>query len=250
MYRRFLFVAGIAAVLFAGSACNHQSSSNLSPSDSTGQLSAEARAKAFPMDSLNYALGLGEGKLLSKHNIDFQKDPFMRGLKDGLKDEGKITEEQMQQLIQRFFEIQRAQTQEENLGKSLKALDSVSRLEGVVRDESGLLYRIVEEGDGAQPTDTSYVQVHYTGYMMNGEQFESSREGDPVTFRLNGVIPGWTIGLQRIKEGGSIQLYIPADLAYGEYGGGPIGPNMALHFDVDLLKVLTADEYKATLKNQ
>ena len=104
--------------------------------------------------------------------------------------------------------------------------------------ESGLQYEVLEQGDGEKPAATDTVQVHYTGELLSGEVFDSSRErGEPVTFALNQVIPGWTEGLQLMSEGARYKLYIPSDLAYGPGGNRAIGPNETLVFDVELLEI-------------
>ena len=105
---------------------------------------------------------------------------------------------------------------------------------------SGLKYIVVKEGTGATPTATDNVTVHYTGRLLDGTVFDTSTDrGEPITFPLNRVIPGWTEGLQYMKEGGKAIFFIPSNLAYGEQGtpGGPIGPNQDLIFDVELIKV-------------
>ncbi len=106
--------------------------------------------------------------------------------------------------------------------------------------ESGLRYISVNEGTGASPKATDRVEVHYTGTLLDGTVFDSSvARGETITFPLQGVIKGWTEGLQLMKEGGTTVFYIPSDLAYGEQGtpGGPIPPNAPLIFEVQLVKV-------------
>lgn len=114
---------------------------------------------------------------------------------------------------------------------------------GVASTTSGLQYQVLAEGPagGKQPTDASKVQVHYEGRLINGTVFDSSyQRGEPIEFPLNAVIPGWTEGVQLMSEGDKFRLFIPPALAYGPSGtpGGPIGPNEALIFDVELLKVV------------
>ena len=110
--------------------------------------------------------------------------------------------------------------------------------EGVETTESGLQYEVIEEGNGERPTAEDQVEVHYTGELINGEVFDSSREREQtVTFGLNQVIPGWTEGLQLMSEGARYKLYIPSDLAYGPGGNQAIGPNETLVFDVELIAV-------------
>lgn len=105
---------------------------------------------------------------------------------------------------------------------------------------SGLMYKVVKEGKGEKPTATSTVKVHYTGKHLNGETFDSSVErGEPISFPLNRVIPGWTEGVQLMPVGATYQFIIPSNLAYGPQGtpGGPIGPDETLYFEVELLGI-------------
>ncbi len=105
---------------------------------------------------------------------------------------------------------------------------------------SGLQYKILSEGKGKMPKATDSVLVNYRGTLLDGTEFDSSyKRNEPISFPLNGVIPGWTEGLQLVKEGGKIQLFIPSNLAYGARGaGGLIGPDETLIFEVELLKIL------------
>lgn len=102
--------------------------------------------------------------------------------------------------------------------------------------QSGLFVAIEEQGTGNDfPKPTNTVRAEYSGYFMNGEVFDGSKPGQPIEFSLNGVIPGWTEGLQKLKKGGKAKLIIPSQLGYGERGGGPIPPNSILVFDVKLV---------------
>jgi FKBP-type peptidyl-prolyl cis-trans isomerase len=126
------------------------------------------------------------------------------------------------------------------LEKGEKFLAENKTKEGVKTTASGLQYKIVKEGTGNTPKATDRVLVHYEGKLLDGTVFDSSiKRGEPIAFPLNRVIPGWTEGLQLIKEGGKAILYIPSKLAYGPGGtpGGPIGPNETLIFEVELLKI-------------
>ena len=163
----------------------------------------------------------------------------------------RLTQEQMQSVFQRHAENMRAKAQAErekalveNAKLSDEWLAEVEKQEGVQKTESGLLYRIDREGDGAQATaDTDVVLVNYEGKNRAGKVFDSSYEREePISFPLNGVIRGWTEGMKLVKAGGQITLWIPSVLAYGENGAGAdIGPNEALEFKVELLEVNPAE---------
>lgn len=139
---------------------------------------------------------------------------------------------------------ERERLTKENAEKSAEWLAEIEKKEGVQKTESGLMYRVDREGDGAQATeDTDVVLVNYEGKTREGKVFDSSYErGEPISFPLNRVIKGWTEGMKLVKVGGQITLWIPAELAYGERGAGAdIGPNEALEFKVELLEVNPAE---------
>ena len=115
-----------------------------------------------------------------------------------------------------------------------------AKKEGVKTTASGLQYKVLKEGTGKSPQKTDTVQVHYKGTLLDGTEFDSSyKRGQTIEFPLNGVIPGWTEGVQLMKEGAKYQFTIPSKLAYGERGtpGGPIPPNSTLIFEVELISV-------------
>lgn len=118
-------------------------------------------------------------------------------------------------------------------------LETNAKAEGVKQTASGLQYKVIKEGEGKRPGPTSKVTVHYEGRNLEGKVFDSSyKRGKPATFPLNRVIPGWTEGLQLMREGAHYQLFIPPNLAYGHRGAGrDIGPSETLIFDVELIKV-------------
>jgi len=125
------------------------------------------------------------------------------------------------------------------LERGQKFLKDNASKEGVKTTASGLQYKITKEGTGKAPKASDTVVVHYKGTLIDGTEFDSSfKRGEPATFPLNRVIPGWTEGLQLVKEGGKATLYIPSELAYGKRGaGGTIGPDETLIFEVELVKI-------------
>lgn len=130
----------------------------------------------------------------------------------------------------------------DNLAASIQYLEENAKREGVQVTQTGLQYQILEEGppDGATPVSTDRVVVHYVGTLKDGLEFDSSRaRGAAASFQLNKVIPGWTEGLQLMSEGDRFRFFLPPDMGYGARGtpGGPIGPNEALIFEVELIKV-------------
>jgi FKBP-type peptidyl-prolyl cis-trans isomerase FkpA len=131
-----------------------------------------------------------------------------------------------------------AKTPQENKAAGTAFLTANAKKNNIVTTKSGLQYEIFTPGTGKTPSATDSVTVHYRGTKIDGQEFDSSySRGEPATFPVNALIPGWTEGLQLMKEGGKYRFYIPSDLAYGESGGGSIDPNEALIFDVELIKI-------------
>ncbi|MGZ8136561.1 MAG: FKBP-type peptidyl-prolyl cis-trans isomerase [Methylococcaceae bacterium] len=139
-----------------------------------------------------------------------------------------------------MFSMANATTPEENKAAGLAFLAKNATNTNVKTTPSGLQYEILSKGTGTKsPSATDYVTVHYKGTTINGNEFDSSyKRGEPAEFPLNGVIPGWTEGVQLMTEGAKYRFYIPSELAYGERGAGrDIGPNETLIFDVELIKI-------------
>jgi len=138
-----------------------------------------------------------------------------------------------------MFSMANATTPEENKTNGEKFLADNGKIAGVTTTASGLQYQVLTEGTGASPKASDKVTVHYKGTTIDAKEFDSSySHGAPVTFPLNRVIAGWTEGVQLMKEGAKYRFFIPSNLAYGESGAGrDIGPNAALIFDVELIKV-------------
>ncbi len=204
---------------------------------------------------LSYSLGLILGERLQADVDDLDIKAFTQGVEAIYNEETPLlNQEQMAEVMQAFqaqkMEEQRqamAKLAQDNLDKGKTYQDENAKRDGVKVTESGLQYEVLEAGKGKSPKASDTVKVHYSGELIDGTQFDSSyARNEPVSFPLDGVIPGWTEGLQLMKEGGKSRLVIPADLAYGPGGmGNAIGPNETLVFEVELLEVNPADEAAA-----
>lgn len=193
-----------------------------------------------------YTLGFNFGKQLEANTDGLDIDVIVAGLKEGFAgEEGRLKEEEMIASMQTFSQKRQETIQKKreemtvvNQEKGAAFLAENKTKEGVVTLESGLQYKVITEGSGAQPLAEDTVTVHYRGTLIDGTVFDSSVDrGEPATFALNRVIPGWTEGLQLMKTGSKWELYIPADLAYGDRGAGVIEPYATLIFEVELLAI-------------
>ncbi len=200
-------------------------------------------------EKVAYTLGFNFGKQLSANTEGLDVNVIIAGLKEGFaKEEGRLTEDEMVAAMQGFSERRQAtinQQREEmatkNQEKGAAFLTENKAKAGVVALDSGLQYKVITEGSGAKPKAEDTVTVHYRGSLIDGTVFDSSVDrGEPATFALNRVIPGWTEALQLMKKGSKWEIYIPADLAYGERGAGVIEPYATLIFEVELLDVVPA----------
>ena len=200
------------------------------------------------MDKLSYALGLGIGRQLSQMGAnDLNAADFAQAVKDMIDGkEPQVPAAEAQQIVEDFFrrqeEKQRAEAAEKYKGaksEGEKYLSENAKKEGVVTLPSGLQYQVLKEGNGKSPKATDKVVCHYEGMLIDGTMFDSSiQRGEPATFPLNGVIAGWTEGLQLMKEGAKYRFFIPYQLGYGERGAGAsIPPFATLVFDVELIEV-------------
>ena len=191
------------------------------------------------MDKVSYALGIGIGRQLADMGAnDIVTEDFAAAMKDVLTGaQLQIDETEAQAMVQEYLQ----KKGEERL-KNVKAeafLADNAKKEGIVTLPSGLQYQVLQEGNGKSPKATDQVKCHYEGTLINGKVFDSSyRRGEPATFPLNGVIAGWTEGLQLMKEGAKYRFFIPFNLAYGTRGAGQdIPPYATLIFDVELIEV-------------
>jgi FKBP-type peptidyl-prolyl cis-trans isomerase len=200
-----------------------------------------------PVDSVSYAIGIlvGSNNLKQLANapggdeldVAIMSSAFNAASLEG---ELQITEEDANALVQAFFQGAGERKGQDNLETGNAFLEDNKAREGITTTESGLQYEIITEGTGAKPTAADQVRVHYHGTLIDGTVFDSSVDrGEPATFGVGQVIPGWTEALQLMPTGSKWKVYLPSDIAYGERGaGGEIGPNAALIFEVELLEIM------------
>ena len=219
-----LFILGIAVTVVA---CNQTSYKNV-------ELNTQ-------IDSVSYSLGISVANNLKSSGFEsIETRAVASAFSDVFEgNEVKINEEDANLLIQDYFVELSQKKSQEAISAGQVFLDENSKKEGVTITASGLQYEVLTNGTGANPVETDQVTVHYHGTLVDGTVFDSSVErGQPATFPVNGVIPGWVEALQLMNVGSKYKLYIPSDLAYGERGaGGLIGPNETLIFEVELLSI-------------
>lgn len=218
-------------------------------------LVASGLAVADEKADISYMLGTDLGNNLKRSGIDLSIDDFVEGMRDILEgNDTRLSGEQLdavrttwmtqqrevQERQRAEAEAQRGVEAQANLEEGKLFLENNAQVAGVQTTPSGLQYRVVQEGDGARPGPDARVRVHYRGTLIDGTEFDSSySRNEPTEFPLQGVIPGWTEGLQLMREGSKYEFFIPPELAYGERGTpGPIGPNATLKFEVELLNIL------------
>ena len=193
------------------------------------------------MEKLSYALGMVIGhnpKGMGVKNLS--QDDFGKAMNDVLTNQTtSLTDQEAQKIVGDFLQKQQEEATREIREEGERFLAENAKKEGVVVLPSGLQYTVLTEGTGAQPKATDRVKCHYEGTLTNGQVFDSSyRRGEPAVFPLDGVIAGWTEGVQLMKEGAKYRFFIPYNLAYGERGAGQaIPPYAALVFDVELISI-------------
>ncbi|MCP1064918.1 FKBP-type peptidyl-prolyl cis-trans isomerase [Serratia symbiotica] len=206
-------------------------------------------------DQVAYALGASLGRYMGnslkeqeKLGIKLDKDLLIAGVQDVFANKSQLSDVDIEKTLQSFEARVKASAQEkmeqevkENEAKGVKYRDTFAKEKGVKKTETGLLYQVEKPGTGAILKDSDTVVVNYKGTLTDGTEFDNSyTRGEPLSFRLDGVIPGWTEGLKHIKKGGKIKLVIPPALAYGKTSITGIPANSTLVFDVELLDVKAA----------
>lgn len=193
-------------------------------------------------DSMSYAIGMLDGNFFKSQGVEMvNPNALSNGFADVMKGNTLFTTEQADVIV-------RNQMQKLSLKKILPNVEACNsflaenaKKAGVIQTASGLQYEVLQMGTGAKPADTNVVKVHYEGYLLNGKKFDSSRDrGEPAQFQLNGVIRGWTEGVQLMPVGSKFKFYIPYQLGYGEQGAGADIPGGSLLiFEVELLEIVT-----------
>lgn len=198
-------------------------------------------------EKVSYSIGLDIGRNMKRQTLDLDISLFTRGVQDGIGDaKPQMTDQEIQEVMATFQKEVMARMEENSrkLGEKNKKegeafLAENKKKPGVKTLPSGLQYKVLTEGAGKSPKATDSLVAHYRGTLLDGKEFDSSyKRGEPMTFVLNQMIPGWIEGLQLMKEGAKWQLFIPSTLGWGDRGAGQdIGPNATVMFEVELIKV-------------
>jgi FKBP-type peptidyl-prolyl cis-trans isomerase FklB len=202
---------------------------------------------------ISYCIGVDIGSSFKDEDINIDPKVLAAGIADALANKVQLTKDEMKETLTNFQKQMMDQMEqkdkaalEKNAKEGEKFLAENAKKEGVKVTASGLQYKVIKSGTGKTPKSTDTVKTHYHGTLIDGTVFDSSVDRkEPVTFPVNGVIPGWTEALQLMKEGDKWQLFVPSKLAYGEEGAGSkIGPNTTLIFEVELISIETSDTPK------
>ncbi len=193
-------------------------------------------------DKFSYAIGLNIGMNFKRQNVDVNPDLITSGIKDGIAGKPQMTVDQIRDTmvaVEKEMQAKQAEAGKKNEADANKFLADNKTKDGVKTTASGLQYKVLKEGNGAQPKSSDTVTVNYRGTLIDGTEFDSSyKRNEPATFPVAGVIKGWTEALQLMKVGSKYQLFIPPNLAYGQNSPSPTIPaNSLLVFEVELMKV-------------
>lgn len=194
------------------------------------------------LDSASYALGVNTGgsySSLSFPGEELDVDLIISGFAQAIKGENTaITVDESIDYLNRYFMMASNADAGANRQEGERFLAQNKLQEGVVETSSGLQYQVLTQGTGSKPALTDVVEVHYSGKLLDGTEFDSSMGGDPVTFGLDQVIEGWTEALMLMPVGSKYRVWIPSDLAYGQSGTGPIPGGSVLDFEIELLDIV------------
>lgn len=192
----------------------------------------------------SYAIGQQIANEIKSQNVKIDVDVLSASIEDSLKgNKPRLTQQEMNEAMQKLQQSIMAKQQaaaQESKAKSDAFLAENKAKPNIKTTASGLQYEVLTEGKGKSPKETDVVKVHYKGTLVDGTQFDSSYDrGQPAEFPLNGVIRGWTEGLQLMKVGGKSRLFVPSELAYGPQGRPGIPPNSTLIFEVELIDIVS-----------
>jgi len=203
-------------------------------------------APTTPKDKVSYGIGVQVAKTLKSQGIDVNTDLVIKGLRDALSGQKLLMSDEdlnttmgaLQQEVAKKQMQERAKLADDNKKAGDSFLADNGKKEGVVALPSGLQYKVVKAADGKKPTDADTVTCNYRGTLIDGTEFDKSQAGQPATFQVGQVIPGFKEGLKLMPVGSTWQFFIPSNLAYGDRGAGnTIGPNTTLIFEVELLSI-------------
>ena len=215
---------------------------------------AEAPALTDQKDKVSYSIGMDIGNNLKKQSIEVDPDVLAKGIRDAMSggdtllsaEEARETLVALQKELVAKAQARMKELAEKNRKEGEHFLTENKKKEGIVTRPSGLQYEVVAKGSGPSPKETDTVETHYRGTLIDGTEFDSSYDrGQPAVFPVDGVIPGWTEALQLMKVGDKWRIFVPPELAYGERGAGPIGPNATLVFEIELLSIKPPAEEKS-----
>ena len=217
---------------------------------SLGACQSQTGSASFETDDqkASYGIGIQMGSQLIPAGSHLDMDAFLAGIRDGVDEKDPaVPEEEIQAALQTLNQVvqeeemaRMAAEGEANTAEGTAFLAKNATKDGVMVTESGLQYEVLREGDGPSPMPEDQVSIHYKGTLVDGTQFDSSYDrGQPATFGVGGVIPGFSEGLQLMTVGSHFRFFIPSDIGYGPNGsGGTIGPNATLIFEVELLEIV------------
>jgi len=235
MKNTFLIIFAVITAIFI---CGCKGSSGLSQDKAN-----------FDKDS-SYALGLNVGSGLrdglKNDNVNPDFNEFMKGMRDGmLGKDPRFPLDEARDKIEAAFNALTQERNEENIQKGIDFLAENAKKPGINITQSGLQYEVLVEGNGPKPTGDSIVKVHYEGRLIDDTLFDNSYERqEPVMFALNDVIEGWSEGLQLMNVGSKYKLYVPSEIGYGSMGYGPIPAYATLIFTVELIDIVSKEEYE------
>jgi len=243
------------ATVLALSACDKPGAKVDAAKPATGDKAATADTAKFPglpteKEQISYTIGMAMGKQLAEIKDEVNLDTVVKAMRAQMAGEKLLLDdEQAKGIFEGFGQKMQAKQIAKAMADAKKNLDSGAKFlaengkkQGVVTTPSGLQYQVLTAGTGTKPSADSGVKVHYKGSLLDGKTFDSSYDrGEPAVMPLQGVIPGWSEGLQLMPVGSKYKFWVPATLAYGEQAPPMIGPNQVLVFEVDLLEIVKPD---------